>query len=115
MTAPTTPQEDTTMLTISHPFDLQSIAKPGTQFVGYGGVPVTTVNASYGVVPVEDVLSGKAPAVEVTATSDGRGALTGCWHVGDSDASVYVERYSDRGREFHGWVDSDTRRLVQAG
>ena len=78
---------------------------------------MTTVGASYGIVPVEDVLSGKAPVVEVTATSDGRGIVnTGRWHDGDSDdLLVYVERYSARGREFHGWIDATSRRLVQAG
>lgn len=103
------------MLTLTHPFDLQTIRKPLTTFVGYGGIKVTTVHASFGVVPVEDVISGKAPAVEVTATSDGRGAFTSCWHEGPESDAVYVERYSDRGREFHGWVDKVTRRLVQTG
>lgn len=104
------------MITLQHPFDLRTISPTRTKFVGYGGITMTTVGASFGIVPVEDVLSGVAPAIEVLATSDGRGGVrTDCWHDGDSDDLVYVERYSDRGREFHGWIDSTTRRLVQVG
>jgi hypothetical protein len=104
------------MLTLQHPFDLRTIQASRTTFVGYGGIKVTTVQASFGVVPVETVLNGTARAIEVTATSDGRGARTDAWHRGDeSGQAVYVERYSDRGREFHGWIDSETRMLVQAG
>jgi len=105
------------MLQISHPFDLQTIAPSLTRFVGYGGVTMTTVGGSYGHVAVEDVLAGRAPMVEVTATSDGRSFHRGNgWHAGpETGEAVYVEVYSDRGREFHGWIDSDSRKLVQTG
>jgi hypothetical protein len=106
------------MLTISHPFDLRLIQDSLTEFVGYGGMTMKTVGASFGVVPVEDVLSGKAPAIEVTATSDGHGYIPE-WDTSNKDFDsydlVYVERYSTRGREFHGWIDRESRKIVQSG
>lgn len=95
-------------------FDIRQIAKTMTRFVGFGGIEVTTRQTSYGAVPVDTVLLGTAQPLEVTATSDGMGYLPE-WHDGDSDDLVYVERYSPQGREFHGWVDRTSRRLVQVG
>lgn len=95
--------------------DLAEVGKSLTQFVGFGGMTMTTVGASFGIVPVEDVLSGKALPIEIVATSDGRGACTREWHQGEENDLVYVERYSLAGREFHGWIDSETRKLVQVG
>lgn len=103
------------MLTLSFPPDLRSVQKCLTEFVGFGGLKMKTVHVSFGVVPTESVLDGSATAVEVTATSDGRMANTREWHDGDSADSVYVERYSALGREFHGWIDSTSRKLVQVG
>lgn len=107
------------MLTITHPVDLREIQKCMTEFIGYGGIRVVTQHVSFGKVATEDVLSGKATAIEVTATSDGRGYIA-AWHneATDgpfSDESVYVERYSARGREFHGFIDSVSRKIVQTG
>ena len=104
------------MLQLQFPFDLQTIAPSLTQFVGFGGITMTTIGGSYGVVPVEDVMSGRAQVIEVTATSDGRSYMrNGGWHTGPEADAVYVEVYSDRGREFHGWIDSVSRKLVQSG
>ena len=103
------------MLQLQFPFDLQTIAPSLTQFVGFGGIAMTTVAGSYGHAKVEDVLAGTAPMIEVTATSDGRGYARGQWHTGAEADTVYVEVYSDRGREFHGWIDSVSRKLVQSG
>jgi len=102
------------MLTITHPVDLREIQKSLTEFVGYGGIKVTTVQASFGFADVDDVVSGRATAERVIATSDARGYVPQ-WHGGDSDESVYVEVYSALGREFHGFIDRDSRKIVQAG
>ncbi len=105
-------------LTVTHPVNLRDIQKCGTTFVGYGGITVTTQRASYGHQPEAAVLAGIATAIEVTATSDGRGYVAE-WHDENVDGafadSVYVERYSPMGREFHGFIDSVSRKLVQTG
>lgn len=107
------------MLTITHPVDLRAIQKCGTEFVGYGGIPVTTQRAHYGFADEAAVLAGTATAEWVLATSDGR-SFDGEWHDEAvdgpfADETVYVERYSERGREFHGFIDSVSRRVVQTG
>lgn len=90
-------------------------AKPGDRVdTGAAGVLVA-VQRTFGVVPVESVLDGTAVAESVTLTSDGRGALTTTWHEGPENAWVFVERWTPAGRVFHGFVDSVTRKLLQAG
>lgn len=104
------------MLTIDFPADLKKIQEPLTKFVGFGGVTMTTVQASFGKVPVETVLDKSAVAVKVVATSDGFGARYESWHRGEENGDpVYCEVYSDSGREFHGWLDPVTRNCVQTG
>ncbi len=103
------------MLTISHPFDLSSIAKCRTEFVGYGGIKMVTNQVSFGVVEVEAVLNGTARPVQVIATQDGRGYVSEWHHAEESAGQVYFEVYSDRGRESHGWIDAESRRIVQTG
>lgn len=65
------------------------------------------------------VIARTLPADTIVATQDGKGALLDAWHTGPSAADVYVERFSRIGgaeaRTFHGFVDSETRQLVQAG
>jgi hypothetical protein len=61
------------------------------------------------------LLAGHLPADEVTLTSDGRHYNRQGWHEGPTGEAVYVERWDSTGRVFHGWVDSVSRRLVQAG
>lgn len=83
------------------------------------GVPLIVNRLSYGHADVEDVLSGSATPIEATLTSDGRSYFGG-WHDADidgpfSDGGVYVERWSAAGRDFHGWIDPTSRKLVQTG
>jgi hypothetical protein len=79
------------------------------------GCSVSVVHVSYGIVPTEDVLSGKAKPVEATLTGDGRTYDPRGWHSGPEAESVRVERWSTRGLEFHGFIDSASRKLVQVG
>lgn len=57
------------------------------------------------------------PHSEATLTGDGRGVVTTGWCTDNPSADTWVryERYSDRGREAHGFVCPDCRRLVQTG
>jgi hypothetical protein len=54
-------------------------------------------------------------AAEVTLTQDGRRYDRGGWHTGQEAEWVYVERWGVAGREFHGYVDSVSRKLLQSG
>lgn len=47
-------------------------------------------------------------------TLDGRHYIP-AWHQGDEAEWIYVERWGAEGREFHGWADSVSRKLLQAG
>ena len=77
---------------------------------------LTVVGLSYGHVPAEDVLSGRARPTEAKLSADGQSFVTSRWHEGEpSDETVYVERLTAEGRAFHGFIDSQSRRLVQAG
>ena len=51
----------------------------------------------------------------VTLTEDGRFYSEDGWHADPEDKCVYVERWTAKGREFHGFIDSVSRKLVQAG
>lgn len=79
------------------------------------GIELTVQHVSYGQVPVESVLSGEAAAIECTATQDGRHYDRRGWCECGSDDAVFVERWTQVGREFHGWICTGCRRLVQAG
>jgi hypothetical protein len=76
---------------------------------------LTVVELSYGHVPSEDVLSGRARPIEARLSADGRAFDSSRWHEGESSDEVYVERITAAGRAFHGYVDAQSRRLVQAG
>lgn len=86
------------------------------QVVDTGDGPLIVNHVSYGKVPVEDVLAGRAPAQEVTLTEDGRGAIRVGWHT-DGPAAEWVryEVWTPEGRIAHGFVDSVSRRLLQVG
>lgn len=89
---------------------------PDVRVTTQHGVPCTPVHASYGRhVDEAEVLAGRATWLEVTLTGDGRGYHQGAWHTGPEAESVWVERWGPGGCEFHGWIDSVSRRLVQAG
>lgn len=80
----------------------------------YGG-ELTVVQLSYGKVDADDVLAGTAKPIAAVVTADGRSYLPE-WHTGpESGDAVYVERHDETGCAFHGWIDSISRRIVQAG
>jgi len=60
------------------------------------------------------LLDAEVP-VEVTLTSDGGRYSQNGWHTGEEAEWVQVERWTPEGRVFHGFIDSVSRRLVQAG
>lgn len=79
------------------------------------GMGLTVFNLNYGrEASVEDINSGQAVPVEAIASQDSRGVIAE-WHTGPEAEWVYYERYDSNGRTSHGWVDSDSRRIVQAG
>lgn len=66
-------------------------------------------------VELVDLEAGSAEPVEAMLSQDGRHWLA-TWHEGPTaDDAVYVERVTADGLDFHGWVDADSRRLVQVG
>lgn len=78
------------------------------------GMELTVNHLSWPVgTELADIEAG-APAAEVTLTADGRRYEAG-WHSGPEAEWIYVERWTAAGREFHGWIDSVSRRLLQAG
>lgn len=54
-------------------------------------------------------------AEQVVLTSDGRHYNRKGWHEGPEAEPVRVERWDASGRIFHGWIDSVSRQLTQAG
>ena len=77
---------------------------------------MVVVGTSYPVgTDTDAVLAGTATPDSVMLSSDGRHWVAE-WHAGPESAdAAYVERYSARGREFHGFVDAVSRRIVQTG
>lgn len=66
-------------------------------------------------VDAEDAVRGRVLPVSVRLSSDGR-AWTSEPHFGpETGEVVYVERWTPGGRAFHGFIDSVSRRVVQAG
>jgi hypothetical protein len=63
---------------------------------------------------IDAIIAGEVAAERWTITQDGRGYIAE-WHQGESADAVYVERWEDGGRAFHGWVDVTSRKIVQAG
>lgn len=65
---------------------------------------------------LDAIIAGEVQATRWTATRDGRMALTEWAAAGeDSGAAVYYERRFDDGAMAHGWVDADSRKVVQTG
>ena len=55
------------------------------------------------------------PADQVALSHDGK-AWTDGWHSGpECGEAVYVEKHTRGGAVFHGWVDAQSRRVVQTG
>jgi hypothetical protein len=67
----------------------------------------------------DDVIENRVPSILTELTSDGRFAVTNEYHQGDEANWVYVERWENQDgntvRTFHGWIDSVSRCLLQAG
>jgi len=80
----------------------------------YGG-SLKVSGLGYGKVSSESVIAGHAKPISAELSADGRHFRTGAWHEGPEAEPVYVERHDQRGCFFHGWVDSVSRQLVQAG
>lgn len=82
------------------------------------GMTLTVCRRHYGQVPDElmpSVLDQTLTPEYVVGSSDGRGYFSE-WHSGEeSGESVYVEKWSIGGCQFHGFVDSVSRKIVQSG
>lgn len=67
---------------------------------------------------LQAAFDAEAP-VEVTLTSDGRHYDRNGWHAGpdfgDGSEWVRVERWTQDGMKFHGYIHPVSRKLVQAG
>lgn len=76
---------------------------------------LTVVGLSFGQVSCEAVASGLANPIEARLSADGKGWVTE-WERGSGcGQAVYVERHEPSGCVFHGWVDAESRRIVQTG
>lgn len=77
--------------------------------------PLVCVGRSYPAGTTYDMVEdGSAEVLSAKFSADGR-TWTGEWHSGPEADAVYVERWGADGSGFHGWVDSVSRRIVQAG
>lgn len=83
--------------------------------VDTGGAMPLTVNRRLWAAGVAPEVAHEQPASEVLLTQDGHRAVTEEWHTGLSVSWTYVERWTPEGRTFHGWVDADSRKLIQPG
>lgn len=88
-------------------------------FTGIGGITLKVAQLGWDAgTSLEEVEAG-ALATRLIATQDGGQALTDQWHSGECTEEVFAERYELRGgifaRVFHGWIDAESRQLVQAG
>lgn len=82
------------------------------------GIPLIATLARYPHGTAEDdVLAGVAIPEYVELTGDGRYARWQEWHTGPGSwsDSVYYERWRDGVRIGHGWLDAESRKLVQSG
>jgi hypothetical protein len=82
-----------------------------------GDGPLIVCVVNYGVAKEAEVLSGAALAIEATLTEDGRYYNTRGWHDGPAahEDWIRVERWGLNGREFHGFIHRESRKLLQAG
>ncbi len=80
------------------------------------GRELKVVGLSYGRVAAEDVLGGLARPIEARLSADGRSFESTTWHDGEPcGEEIYVERLTTDGCVFHGFIDRDSRRIVQTG
>ena len=77
--------------------------------------PLTVVQRAFDDPDVDVANLAETPADEVYLSADARGFVVE-WHRGpESGQSTYVEIRRRRAHSFHGWVDAESRRIVQAG
>lgn len=90
-------------------------------FVGFGGMALRVNRRSYALgTDVDAVIAGTAIPETIVATEDGRHVHDPLgWHRGPEAEWVAYERYAVRDGELildgHGFVDSVSRQLLQAG
>lgn len=79
-------------------------------------IPLTVVRRTWEdpTTSPDDITNG-LPADEVYLSSDGRSFQAGWHHGAELGEIVYVEIRRRFGHSFHGWVDADSREIVQAG
>lgn len=91
------------------------------EFIGTDGIKLTVARRGWAAgTAIDDITSGAAPAERMLATQDGRHAQLDQWHEGECSEEVFYERYGltaagEFARLGHGWIDAETRRLIQAG
>jgi hypothetical protein len=110
--SPQTVIPDSPQATIS---DVSTLSLRGRVWSPNALAELMVVELSYGHVSWEDVLSGRARPIEARLSADGRAFDSSRWHDGESNDEVYVERLTKAGCAFHGFVDAQSRHLVQAG
>lgn len=81
-------------------------------------IELTVIARSHGHnVTLADLEAGLR-AKAMTATADGR-SIQSAWHIPEVDGPegdwIYYERHDERGVAGHGWIDSNSRKLLQAG
>jgi len=87
-------------------------------FIGIEGIELKVYQRGWAAgTALEDVLSGAAIGTYAIATQDGRGANFEEWASAAEmcGEEIYYEHYTEAGRVGHGWVDRESRKLVQSG
>ncbi|HTU78525.1 MAG TPA: hypothetical protein VMF09_07180 [Solirubrobacteraceae bacterium] len=103
-------------MSVSTTPDVSSLTLGDAVWSPNAGRELRVVGLSYGRVPTEEVLAGRARPIEARLSADGRSFESRTWHRGDAcGEEVYVERITAEGCMFHGFIDSETRHIVQAG
>lgn len=80
------------------------------------GADLILVGLTYPATATDAELEARTIRPDVMRLSaDGRGWIDG-WHRGEETGEpVYVEKRTTGGSNFHGWIDGESRRIVQAG
>lgn len=92
---------------------------PRESFASFGGPALRISQRSYAIgSDVDDVVAGLVAPDSAIATADGRHMANG-WHAGAEAEWIYFERYAiadgNVAMVAHGWIDSASRQLLQAG
>jgi len=78
-------------------------------------LPFLSVGESVTVPDGVDMVVVDLDSGDVTLTQDGLMADTSQWCRFPHRNLTYVERWSPKGRQFHGWISTEYRTLVQSG